>query len=280
MLKNTITVTYEEILSIRRSLRHNVNRSNILIYSTNEENSYYELFLSVNNLSLYTQINQSDDILHFETNVKQFCNKIDIPDMQLIASHDFTNTSNWLFGSSNSFFFMAPQAGKEFVFHSILGKLNKNISFTTDQSFHFVLWQSVTEDACPAVGSSPTAFGDVLYNPMGGAFTGWYKVYPAAGQNQKPNIWWYFINNVHTYTVTEFVFKSVDDFIEQARYSYEENTVRLSYEYKEFSGYLNLRSSRNERAELYTNDNQPITNPVGQTTSGILSCVVLNYDEF
>jgi len=280
MMKNKVTIPYNELLCLRKQLRYNSEIPNILIYEQFTDNSGYDLFLGLQTFTAHAIITAEEDIEHFEENIKQFCNKVDMPDMALISTHDYANNESWLFGDTNSFFVVAPMVGKEFVFHSILGKLNKEVIFDSGQSFRFVLWQTVTSTACPAVSNTPTEFGSPLYNPYGAVFTGWYKVFPPEGQNQKPNIWYYFVDNEHTYTVTEFVFENLDDFLDQSKYLFQGDTVRLTYEYKEFNAYLNLRSSKNERLEMYVNNDEEISNPEGITTKSVLSCVVLIYDEF
>lgn len=279
-MKNKIEVSYSELLNLRRQLRFNPDIPNVLMYEKFADNSGYELFLGLQTYTASHFMTNPSDISHFEQYVKPFCNKLDLPNMMLLSSHDYADNNTWMLGASNSLFVVAPSSGKEFIFHSVLGKLNKDVSFSSGQSFRFVIWQSLSETACPALGSTKTSFETPLYNPAGGVYTGWHKAYPPSTQEQKPNLWIYFNNNIPTHSVTEFVFENVDDFLEQASYSYEGSTVSLKYKYKDFYSYLNLRSSMNERLEMYMSNNNDINNPLGATTKAILSCVILEYDEF
>lgn len=279
-MKNKVTVSYGEILNIRRGLRYNSDFPNILCYERFGNDLGYELFLGLQTFTAVCIIDDTDDVIHFETFIKPFCNQIDAPDMLILPTHDFSDASTWVGGDENSFYAIQPMSGKEYVLHSILGKMSKSLTFGSEQHIKFVLWQSTTEAACPVAGNSLTVFADSFYNPYSGVFSGWAKVFPSAGVNQKPNIWYYFDNNTHTYTVTEFIFETLDDFLEQSRYQFEENTVRLTYEYKEFGAYLSLRSSKNERIEIYSNDNLPLSIPEGESIRSVISCVLLSYDEF
>lgn len=279
-MKNKVSVTYEEILELRRGLRYNSDFPNILCYDQFADNSGYELLLGLQTFTASHMMTNVDDITHFEASIKSHCNKVDSPAMLILPTHDYSDVNSWVVSTTNSLYYIQPMDGKEYVLHSILGKMNHNLTFGSGQTVKFVLWQTACDHECPEVGSTATPFADVMYNPAGSVFTGWYKVFPVAGTNQKPNIWYHFTDNDHDYTVTEFVFENIDDFLEQSVYAYQGDTIRLTYKYKEFGAYLSLRSSMNERIEIYTNDNQPLENPVGATTKSVISCVLLHYDEF
>lgn len=271
-------ISYSEILSMRQQNRFKNKIPNILFYDDLPDGNY-RLWMNIHGSEINSTITDSGDITHFETYVKPYCNKYDIPTSKLIKTHDYSDNSSWVNGSSDSVYCIQPQSGKDIIIESINGKIDKGSTFGSGQEFELVIWQSISS-ACPAYASTKTAYGSPLYNPGGGVYTGWLKVYPSPGDIQESSVYVYLDSNVPQYMVSEFCYYSLDDFKDKADFKEETDTLRFKYEFTDFGAYINLRSSLNERIELYTNDNNELTKPLLSTVKAVVSAVTLEYNEF
>lgn len=272
-------VSYAEFLQLRRDSRF--IRSIPEPFFCREIGSVYLLTMNNGSFSVACEISDPDDIAHFTEHVHPFCNKLEIPSSFLIKSHDFTDESTWIGGAGKSLYVIQPSSpGKESILYLLKGKIDETIEFATGQKFCFTLWQTTNSVACPAVGDTPTTFADVMYNPGGGVFTGWYKAYPTTTDVQEVTVWVHFTDNVMDYRVAAFEFTSLDDLKDKADVTISGGVVNMQYKYSQYSAFVNLRSSLNERIEVYINDHSPFTVGTPTGTKNLITAVVAEYDEF
>lgn len=279
-MRDNKIVSYSEIKDLRRSSRMENFIPPVLTYKQNHDGSYV-LFLPDKSGTSYEALTQNqEEIDDFELNVKAMCGKSDLPTGKLIKTHDFSDNSTWVNGSSNSLYIIAPAIGKEYKILKFNGKVGTNVQFGANQQFHISIWEGITLP-CPAATTTKTIFADVLYDPENQIYTGWYKAYPPQNDTQEVDVWLYFENNIMRYKVTDFKFSSLDEFKDKGEYTVEDNVLRVEYPYSKYGIYLMLRSSMNERIEIYTSDDNEVD---AQLLSGgirsIMSAVISEYDEW
>lgn len=270
-----IESTYEEIIKYRKNRRFEKNIPPVLFYETLANG--YILSLVDGNIQMFCRITEESHVSAFESNLMQFCNKQDVPTSKLIKTHDFSNDSTWIFGVGNSMYCFCPDAGKEMILHEVKGRANKNVIFGTGQSFHVSIWQSINAN-CPECLDEKTPFNDEAFNP--GAGTGWLKVYPETNDPQEVSVYVYLLLGVPQYQVSDFKFESLEDFKDKANSTIDGNTYRFTYPYTDYGVYISLRSSKNERIEVYTSDDAELSFPAETADKSIICMVIKEYDEF
>ena len=273
-------VSYQELINIRRDKRLEGFIPPIMSYKQ-LDSGYYIISIEDNGAVYEAEVLDEQDVQDFETNRKQFCHKVDKPIGKLIKTHDFSDNSTWQNGqdSTKSIYAILPDPGKEFKIIKLKGKVDKNIAFAQGQSFVLNIWEGITA-ACPAFSSDKTPFGTPLYDPQNQVYTGWYKAYPSGLDVQEVEVWVYFESNIPKYKVTNFKFKSIDDFKDKGDFVESSSSLRINYEYINYGIYLTLRSSMNERMEMYTSDDNEITRPAGSIIKSSIAAVVSEYDEW
>lgn len=273
-------VSYENIKNIRRNSRLESFVPPIMTY-TQSANGSYKVFLPDGGGGNYVaDVSIESEINDFEANVKSQCGKSDIPVGKLIKTHDFSDNSTWVNGTSNSLYIIAPAIGKEFKILKFNGKVGVNVQFGANQIFHLSIWEGITAQ-CPAASSTKTAFADVFYDPSNQIYTGWYKAYPPPNDTQEVDVWLYFENNIMRYKVTDFKFSSLDEFKDKGEYTIEGDVLRVEYPYSKYGIYLMLRSSMNERIEIYTSDDAEVdAQLLSGTIRSIISATISEYDEW
>lgn len=279
-MKDNKIVSYNEIKELRRSSRVESFIPSVLTYKQNHDGSYL-IFLPDKSGTSYEALAQDqEEIDDFELNVKSQCNKPDLPTGKLIKTHDFSDDNTWVYGSSNSLYMIAPAIGKEYKIIKFNGKVGTNIQFGTNQEFHISIWEGITAP-CPTASTTKTAFANVLYNPEEEVYTGWYKAYPPANDTQEVDVWLYFEDNIMRYKVTDFKFSSLDEFKDKGEYTVEDGVLRVEYPYSKYGIHLMLRSSMNERIEIYTSDNNEVDAQLltGEIRS-VMSATISEYDEW
>lgn len=76
------------------------------------------------------------------------------------------------------------------------------------------------------------------------------------------------------------LFESLEDFKDKANSTIDGNTYRFTYPYTDYGVYISLRSSKNERIEVYTSDDAELSLPAETTDKSIICMVIKEYDEF
>lgn len=276
-MTDEILLPYSDILTLRKQLRFKSKIPAILYYDQTIDG--YNIWIRDLGATHLANITDSGEIASFESSVKPFCNKLDIPASKIIRTHDFSDNTSWQNGTNNSIYCIAPESGKDVIVSEIKGKTHKDLTFGTGQEFELVIWQGITA-ACPTYNNEKTSYGSPLYNPGQGVLTGWYKAYPSANDEQEVGVFVYFDNNVPQYMVTEFCFYSLDDFKDKAEYREDGDSLRFKYPFVDYGVFVNLRSSMNERIELFVNDDNEITRPEGSNIKSTVAAVILEYNEF
>lgn len=275
---NTRDLTYQEILSIRKENRF-INKIPPILFYDDLGSGEYNLWIKIDGNTLYCNLTDSGEITDFESNVKPYCNKYDVPSSKIIKTHDFSDNTNWINGASESVYCIQPDSGKDLIVKQINGKIDKGTTFTSGQEFELVIWQSLGA-SCPSYSNTSTAYGSPLYNPGGGVYTGWLKVYPATADVQEASVFVYFDTNVPQYMVTEFCYYSLDDFKDKAEFREDGDTLRFKYEFIDYGAFVALRSSLNERIEMFTSNNNILQKPVLSQIKSVVSAIVLEYNSF
>ena len=272
-----IKKSYKDLLGIRRSLRGARGyRPPFITYSN--YGGAYQLHLTIKNFYYHAEIEGAEDIAHFEQYVKPHCDKPDMPRGTPIESHSFSNKADWI-NQNESIYNFYPLEGQEFLINDFYGVGDNNAVFGENETFNFVVWQSLTAP-CPVFNNAKTPFNDG-FDPA--TFTGWISADDRPGQKGKHYA--YLIGGVPQYAVVHFEFGSLEELKTRAPDKFidtTDHTAQIFFPYKENDTLLFLRSSMNERIEVfYTNHSG--TDPVIPSPNGALNKMyaeVSIYDEF
>jgi hypothetical protein len=266
MLDRTIIkVSYDNIIANRRK------QQCPLFY--NENATGYDIFLSYENITLMTQILKGgDDGIAFEAGVKPFCNTLLLPDCPELKTHDFCDSATWIHGSSNSLFCMYPIPGKVLQLRTTRLKMDVNTTFPSNTSVMFNIWEGLTT-ACPAYQSGvATTFGTSYP---------WVKVHPPADMApQEVSVYVHLNGATPEYKVSTFKFDSLNDIITKAQARQYGSLMLMEFPYYQYDiRSLNLRSSFNDRIEIFLSNDTALDNGAS-TVKGEASILFKSFDEF
>lgn len=251
----SIPVSYSDILQRRREMRAFKTDSPALYYK--QTTNGYILYLNDGNISLRSDLVDESEISDFETDAKQYCNRHDFADGQLILTNDLGNNVTWI-DTDNSVSVIMPADGKEHLINSLTGTVDTDVAFGSSV-YHVSVWSGLSEP-CPEYNDEATAFGIPLYNPAGQVYSGWMKVAPSI-TNQNWEAWVYFNNNVPAYRVVDYKFTSFTDMVKKSSFRIFGKTAYIVHSFKELSINLFLKSSNNDRIESYVSDHTELSSP-------------------
>ena len=271
MAINEIRLTYSEILALRRKDHSE------LFYSQSLDS--YRLTLSKGSLLFYCEINSgSDEYTDFETYRKVYCNKPVIPNVIQYNTHDLTTASTFTFDGTN-LYVMQPSALCLLQMKKVQLLCHKDTVFDTSQTFKMVLWEGLY-GACPAFNfgtPAPTAYG-----PHG--VNGWLKIRPTAQEG--PQEFEVFVQFEKTWTIplvkaTVFTYQSVRQVMTKTEPHIYGSLASLEFQYeRDGIKYVRLRSSLNERMEMYTSDQALIPPTASDPQPATVAVMWDSYDEW
>lgn len=253
---NEILLTIEEFFELRTDIRNKKGIAPIVFYQDFDE--IKKLWMRADDFYVYCEVEDASN--PFYLSGLPYYNRVDEPDVLEIKSHNFCDNTKWLHGSSNSLFVIQPDPGKVSRIKRMQMITENDMVFPTNQ-IRVVLWWSLT-NPCPAYVNGVKTNWDSNVDPL------WVDL-PTDGIQE-------FTNHVHIdmatgqpeYGVTVFTYENVFQLLTKSRFETVGDTkyfIRYLYEQEHID--LILKSSKNERMEIYTEQDLPLTsansNPVG-----------------
>ena len=271
-----IRINYADLLKIRR------DKNTALYYE--ESGAGYSLWVSSDNFNLFCEIEKnSPDAIDFETYRKSHANKIIKRSPDTIQTHDFSDKTTWTFGTSNSLYLVRPTDGQVIILHESKLTFDKDMDFSPDKMY-MVLWIAQAAN-CPAfdeTNKTRTQFSTPAWVP--GISAGWTtknalqdaggmtKQYHLDNQEVTHHIYVdaagtpQYIAVVHEYT-------SIPDLKAKAKHETHGTVTEAFYPYIQP---VHLRSSKNERLEIYSDTDTEHVSPNNQPSRAILYTEVVN----
>lgn len=248
-----IHLSYDDFWELRISLGY-VDRT-VVFYLEFEDS--YNIWMDVQGTRVSTGAS-GDDLTDFEATKKSKCNIQQSIRQEIVWTHDFSDNSDWIFGTSNSLFVLNPTTGRVFIFDGTKLSFDKDLSISGN-TMRMIIWIGL-EAPCPEfddAGKVRTPYGSPLFDEETG--TGWItkEDFQEAGGfkpqyflgAQEVTHWIYMENNVRQYMAVVHEYTSIEEIKAKARHSTDGNTTETKQNFLEP---INLRDSYNERIEVYS----------------------------
>lgn len=252
-----IDVHYADFLSLRRQIEIETGVGPIVFSSPATDG--FRIWLNHDNTDICTTA-EGVDATDFEDNRQVYANKINWPVPDQVNSHDFSDDSDWVDAPSSLYCF-APASGKRARLTKINGILDKGTDVSSTKYLQMTSWFSIDGTACPAFApGTPTAFGSPLFNPGGGVYTGWLKQQYDSKQDYAT--WVHLTNGVPDYGLRHYVWDSLTVLkLRAGDFKQIDNSLNLFYSFFGNNDYFELRSSLNERLEVWIETDTALSSP-------------------
>lgn len=200
-------------------------------------------------------------------------NKLEHPIVEEVKTHNFANNATWVYGSSNSLFDLEPIAGKVARVKRMKVVIEDDLSVSSN--VHVCLWSSLASD-CPAkVSGTRTLFGSETGDPR------WVQLAHDGVQEVYKHLYMDETYTYPLYIVSEFKYTTINDLIVKSKIRYIGDKYHILFEYERDNiKNLVLRSSKNERLEIYTEGNNQLTGSSHQNPFASATFMVDMYDEW